>query len=108
MAREYNFYVYMLTNAGHTTLYIGVTNHLENRLHEHRAGRHPGSFTHQYKVSRLVYYEHFHHVFEALDREKQLKGWSRRKKEALIVATNPRWEDLSAGWQRYKDEESAA
>ena len=103
MSREYNFYVYLLTNVARMVLYIGVTSHLENRLHEHRTGKWEG-FTKRCHVNRLVYYEHFRYVLDALDREKQLKGWKRVKKDALVMSINPHWRDLSAEWPRYKDE----
>ena len=78
-------------------LYIGVTNDVEARLHAHRDGTTPG-FTRQYRVDRLVYYEAFGEVLDTIAREKQLKGWTRAKKEALIAKNNPHWTDLSANW----------
>jgi putative endonuclease len=92
--REY--FVYILSSATRT-LYIGVTNDLARRLYEHKHKLVPG-FTSKYGVTRLVYYEATGNVHEALAREKQLKGWLRAKKIALIEATNPGWEDLSRGW----------
>ncbi len=97
MARDHNYFVYLLTNAGRTVLYIGMTSDLEGRLYEHRTGALPTSFTSRYRVDRLVYYEGYGEVLAAIAREKQLKGWTRVKKEALIATMNPRWEDLSAG-----------
>ena len=91
MARTY--YVYILTNRS-GTLYVGVTNDLARRLHAHREG-HLGSFTLRYRIDRLVYFESFFDVRVAIAREKQLKGWVRRKKVALISMANPKWTDLS-------------
>ena len=97
MARDHDYFVYLLTNFARTVLYIGVTSDLEGRLYEHRMGTLP-SFTKRYRVNRLVYCEGYGEVLQAIAREKQLKGWTRAKKEALIATTNPRWEDLSANW----------
>ena len=97
MPRGYDYFVYLLTNAARTVLYIGVTNDVENRLRAHREGLTPG-FTERYRVNRLIYYEAFGEVLEAIAREKQLKGWTRAKKDALIARTNPLWKDLSADW----------
>ncbi len=87
-------YTYILTNSTHTVLYIGVTSCLEKRLYEHRNYLVAG-FTAKYKVHKLVYYEHFSCIEEAIFREKQLKGKARFKKEALINDLNPLWHDLS-------------
>ena len=75
-------------------LYIGITGNFEQRLNEHRAHKYPDSFTARYNVTRLVYFEQFMRVEDALAREKQLKGWRRAKKVALIESVNPSWEDL--------------
>ena len=88
------YYVYMMTNKGRTTLYTGVTNGLTRRVSEHRSGESPG-FTQRYNLNRLVYYETFNDVRDAIAREKQIKGWSRKKKDDLVVTKNPRWEDLT-------------
>lgn len=90
------YYVYILTN--HTgTLYVGVTNDLERRLEEHRQGL--GSrFAAAYNLRRLVYYEVYGDIRDAIAREKQIKGWRRRKKVELVEAQNPGWQDLSAEW----------
>jgi putative endonuclease len=87
------YFVYMVTNKGHTTLYIGVTNSLMRRVSQHRQGEIPG-FSKRYSTNHLVYHEQFNDVRDAIAREKQLKGWSRKKKEALINASNPTWTDL--------------
>ena len=88
------FYVYILTNWNNDVMYIGVTNHLERRLNEHRSGMIEG-FTQKYHVHKLVYYETTSDVKAALTREKQLKKWSRAKKNELVRMMNPQWEDLA-------------
>jgi len=91
------FYVYLL--ASHSRrLYIGVTNDLLRRLAEHREGR--CEFTSRYRITRLVHYEYVADAMSAITREKQLKGWLRRRKIELIERTNPFWEDLAADWFR--------
>jgi putative endonuclease len=79
------------------TLYIGVTNNLERRVFEHKNFLIEG-FTKRYKITKLVYFEETNDVLAAIEREKQLKGWLRRKKVALIESANPKWHDLSAEW----------
>lgn len=91
------YYVYFLTNQNDRVLYIGVTGNLERRLYEHRHGF-VDSFTRRYHVYKLVYYEQTGDVKAAIAREKQLKGWTRAKKNALVEAVNPRWRDLSDDW----------
>ena len=88
------YFVYMMTNKGRSTLYTGMTNSLVHRVSQHRMGEIPG-FTQRYNINRLVYYEQFNDVRDAISREKQIKGWSRRKKEALISIKNPKWTDLA-------------
>jgi putative endonuclease len=90
------YYVYILTNKS-KTLYIGVTNNLERRIYEHKQKLIPG-FTQKYNLNRLVYYEETLRVEDAIAREKQLKGWLRVKKIALIESANPEWHDLSNDW----------
>lgn len=90
------YFVYILSSLSRT-LYIGMTNDLERRIHEHKNGLVP-SFTAKYNVNRLVYYEEFPDPNEATARERQLKGWNRAKKIALIERFNPGWHDISAGW----------
>lgn len=92
--REY--YVYILASPSRT-LYIGVTNDLERRMHEHKRKRYPG-FTARYGVDRLVHAETFAHIHDAIGREKELKAWRRAKKVALVEENNPRWVDLSRDW----------
>lgn len=84
----------MMSNPRHTVLYIGVTNDLTRRVAEHKSHAFKG-FTDQYNATQLVYCESCGHIDEAIAREKQLKGWSRRKKEALIERMNPQWHDLA-------------
>ena len=87
------YYTYILANKSDTTLYIGVTNDLERRVKEHRSGMIPG-FTQKYSCHKLVYFEEFSDVEQAIAREKQLKKWSRAKKDALIDTKNKEREDL--------------
>jgi putative endonuclease len=86
-------FVYIVASRSHN-LYTGVTNNLERRLSEHREGLVPG-FTKRYKIRRLVYYESFGDMRAAIAREKQIKGWDRKKRVALIEAKNPMWADLA-------------
>jgi putative endonuclease len=90
------YYVYIMTNQS-GTLYIGVTNDLTRRISEHRQGQ-GGHFTSRYRITRLLYFEETRDIHAALNREKQLKGWTRAKKQALFATVNPKWEDLSASW----------
>ena len=83
-----------MSNGHHTTLYIGVTADLPGRTIEHREKIHPKSFTSRYNVTKLVYYELFHSIEEAIEREKLLKAGSRKKKEDIITKFNPQWKDL--------------
>ena len=88
------YFVYILTNWNDSVLYIGVTGNLVRRLYEHQNGLVDG-FTKKYNVHKLVYYEHTNDVYSAISREKQLKKWSRSKKNALVSSLNPNWLDLS-------------
>ena len=89
---SHNYYVYILTNKNKTVLYTGVTNNLKDRLYFHKNPL-PFSkaFTTKYKCYYLIYYEHFFHIEDAIKREKQIKGWSRSKKENLVSNVNPSW-----------------
>ena len=92
--RHQNYFVYILTNGDrHTVLYIGITNDLNRRSNEHSLGF-GSSFARQYNAHKLIYFEAFPDPESAIAREKQLKGWSRAKKEALIAQANPQWRDL--------------
>ena len=89
-----NYFVYILTNDDrHTVLYIGVTNELERRANEHSLGL-GSAFARQYNAHKLIYFEAYPDPRSTIAREKQLKNWSRQKKEALIAQTNPEWRDL--------------
>ncbi|HEV2578154.1 MAG TPA: GIY-YIG nuclease family protein [Acidobacteriaceae bacterium] len=90
-------YVYILSSNG-KRLYIGVTSKLEQRIWEHKNKTHPDSFTAKYNINQLVYFEQFTTITAAIAREKELKGWLRYRKIALIVSSNPDWRDLSADW----------
>jgi putative endonuclease len=87
-------WIYIMTNAGNTTLYIGVTTRIYVRINEHKMSLHPNSFTARYKLFKLVYYEGFSLIVDAIAREKFLKGKSRKYKEDLINKMNPQWRDL--------------
>ncbi len=88
------YYVYILSNATNVAIYIGVTNNLVRRIYEHRNHADPKSFTARYNISKLVYYEETPDVRAAIEREKQLKSWSRARKNELIASKNPTWADL--------------
>src|SRR3974390_2298290 len=90
------YYVYIMASKSRV-LYIGITNDIWRRVWEHKNDVFPG-FTSKYRVHRLVYFETFHYVGNAIAREKYLKGWLREKKVALIRSSNPTWEDLSEQW----------
>ena len=94
MSKEY--YVYIMTNKSRT-LYTGVTNNIMRRVHEHKNKLLPG-FTSRYNIQILVYYESTSSIHVALEREKQIKGWLRSKKIALVNSMNPKWNDLSKEW----------
>lgn len=88
-------YVYILTNKHHTVLYIGMTTDLRTRIWEHQQRINRKAFTARYNVVKPIYYEAFDSADAALDRERYLKGKTRKWKERLIARTNPRWDDLS-------------
>jgi len=95
--KEHKYFVYiMCSNSG--TVYIGMTNSIYRRALQHKRGEIEG-FAAKYNCTRLVYYESFDDVTRAIDREKQLKRWVRRKKIALIESRNPRWDDLAEHWE---------
>ena len=89
--------VYIMTNRTRRVLYTGVTADLPGRVHQHRTELQPDCFTARYRAHRLVYYEAYPDIRDAICREKQIKGWLRRKKVALIESMNPTWDDL---WDR--------
>ena len=88
------YYVYMMTNQNRTVLYVGVTNDLIRRVYEHKNHLDRGSFTSRYNIDCLVYYETTTDIDAAIEREKQIKGWNRKRKEKLIQSKNPDWIDL--------------
>jgi putative endonuclease len=91
-----HYYVYIMTNRS-KTLYTGVTNSIRRRVWQHKF-EDGSKFCKRYKIDRLVYFESFDDVRNAIDREKRIKGWLRIKKIQLIVSSNPAWKDLSEGW----------
>ncbi len=93
---ERQYYVYIMTNRGNTTLYTGVTNELRRRVYEHRAKLVDG-FTKKYNLTKLVYYEVFYDIENAILREKRIKAGSRQKKVDLINRMNSDWKDLYEG-----------
>jgi putative endonuclease len=95
---ERSYYVYLLANANNRVLYTGVTNNLKRRLFEHKHGLIEG-FTKKYHVHKLVYFEETNDVNTAIAREKEIKGWIRAKKNALVEKENSGWSDLSKGWE---------
>ena len=95
--RRHNYFIYILTNPGKTTLYVGVTNNLTRRLGEHIANKGQfKTFAGRYFCNQLIYFEQFKYINDAIAREKQIKRWSRKKKENLIATTNPKWLSLNA------------
>jgi putative endonuclease len=98
MCDEKRYYVYIVTNPSRT-LYTGMTNNLRRRLDEHRRKLFPG-FTAKYNINRLVYFEIFEDVRNAIDCEKRIKSWTRAKRVALIESRNPKWDDLSREWDK--------
>jgi putative endonuclease len=88
------YYVYIMTNWNNKVLYIGITNNLGRRVYEHK-NKLVNGFTAKYNVNKLVYFDSTSDVKSAISREKQIKGWTRRKKNELIASLNPGWDDLS-------------
>ena len=92
-----NYYVYITTNPGKSVLYTGVTNDLKRRLYEHYNNKgNKKSFAGKYYCYKLIYYEHYTYIYEAIYREKEIKKMSREKKEELINEKNPKWNFLAA------------
>ena len=96
MWRDKRYYVYILTNPSRT-LYTGITSHLQQRVLQHKAKTFPG-FTNKDNINRLVYFEAFEYVGNAIAREKEIKSWTRAKRVALIESKNLKWDDLSREW----------
>ncbi len=93
---QHNYFVYITTNPDKSVLYIGVTNDLKRRLFEHQENKGiSNAFTSKYYCYNLIYYEHFQQIEHAIEREKQIKKWSRKKKEELIKTLNPNWHFLN-------------
>jgi len=97
MYEERTAYVYIMSNQWRV-LYVGVTTDLATRIAQHKNSADPNSFTSRYKLNRLVYFERFSLISAAIAREKQIKGWLRLKKLALIIERNRTWSDLSEDW----------
>lgn len=93
-------YIYIMCNQHHTTLYIGVTAGLRHRVYQHREQIDKKSFTARYNLNKLIYFEVYESIESAIEREKQLKKWSRTRKESLIATQNPEWQDL---WHSIQD-----
>ena len=91
--KEHRYWIYVLVSSSHSTMYIGVTNDLGRRIAEHRMGK-GSEFVKKYRVTKLVYAEEYEQIEEAIAREKQLKGWKRTRKNELVSAANPKWEQL--------------
>jgi putative endonuclease len=97
MRDEYIYYVYIVQSPSRRALYIGMTSNLRKRIWQHKNHRLEG-FTDVYNCTRLVHWESFKEVANAIDREKQLKRWRREKKDCLVERKNPEWKDLAADW----------
>jgi putative endonuclease len=97
MLNHHQYFVYILTNKTNSVLYIGVTNNITTRIWEHKAKAFIG-FTSKFNCDKLVYFEDFQWIHDAIDREKQLKAGPRQKKIDLIMQDNPSWSDLSVDW----------
>mgnify|MGYP000282967608 CR=1 FL=1 len=95
---QHQYYLYIISNKHNSTLYIGVTNDLERRMFEHK-NKLVSGFTAKYNVNKLMYFEDFQYVNDALKREKQLKNWNRQWKIDLIEKENKEWKDLSIDWK---------
>ena len=91
------YYVYIMTNKYNSVVYTGMTNNLERRVYQHKNKLLEG-FTKKYNADKLVYFEMTEDVKSAIEREKQIKGWTREKKNSLIENVNPTWSDLSSEW----------
>lgn len=107
LARDYHFYVYIMQSPSRRALYIGMTNNLHKRVWQHKNHLFEG-FSDDYNAVRLVYWESFNDARNAIDREKQLKGWRRNKKLGLIGQFNPEWRALAADWYETQGPSTAA
>lgn len=95
MKFQYSYQVYILTNDNNTVLYVGITNNLQRRMEEHKLKMNSKSFTARYSIGKLIWYEDYDDVVEAIAREKQIKAGSRVKKINLVNKMNPEWRDLT-------------
>ncbi|TGV04290.1 GIY-YIG nuclease family protein [Flavivirga rizhaonensis] len=95
-------FVYFMTNKNNTVIYVGVTSDLLKRVYQHKTKAYKG-FTYKYNCDKLIYFEEFNDINQAIVREKQIKGGNRKRKEYLIHSINPEWNDLSDGWLFYFD-----
>lgn len=95
--RGHQYWVYIMANL-HRTIYVGVTNNLQRRVLDHKRGA-GSAFVARYGLVELVYYEEHQYINDAIDREKQIKGWTRAKKIALIESMNPLWDDFARDWR---------
>ena len=95
--KKHDYCVYLIVNKSNTVIYTGVTSDIEDRVYKHKQKAYDG-FSAKYECNKLVHYEEFQWIQDAIAREKQIKSWSRQKKIDLIVANNPSWSDLSDGW----------
>jgi len=100
---EKGYFAYIMSSQ-RRVLYVGISSNLPLRVWQHKTGAIEG-FTSKYHVAQLVYYECFENVRDAIHREKEIKGWVRQKKIALIEGVNPKWKDLSAGWFNRESDE---
>ncbi len=98
MREERRYFVYIMANAP-KRIYTGMTNTLRRRVREHKVKLTSG-FAAKYNITRLVYFESFEDVRNAIEREKQIKAWTRAKRLALVESINPKWDDLSRGWDQ--------
>ncbi len=96
-------YVYIMTNRTDTTFYIGVTSDLRRRVLQHKKGVYPGSFTDRYNCRKLIWFEHYRSIVEAIAMEKRIKRWRKAWKWEAIDRLNPLHSDLSDGWYDPKD-----
>jgi len=97
--REKRYYVYILTSSSRRALYTGITSRLYKRIDQHKASD-ESTFVGRYRAFRLVYFEVFRNPVSAIEREKEIKGWTRARKEALVRSENPSWKDLSKDFER--------
>ncbi len=93
----HQYWVYMMSNRWNTVLYTGVSNSLQRRVWQHKNGAIPG-FTKKYNCTKLVYYEEYDRIDQAIAREKQIKGWLRARKDVLVATMNPEWKDIAEDW----------